>query len=105
MSRLAQLKELLKGTPTDSFLLFGLAKEYEALGELYLAKEHYLKIVSTSPDYVGVYYHLGKLHESLDEPDDAIQTYIKGMEVAQALGDAHAKSELAGAKLNLELDF
>ena len=100
--RLQQLLLFHSESPNDAFLLFALAKEYEKLCNHETALEYYQKIVATSPDYVGVYYHLGKLLEKENAPDQALEAYKNGMLVAQKIGDRHALSELAEAKLELE---
>ena len=99
--RLEQLLDMLSKN-VDSFLLFAIAKEYEKAAENELAKEYYKRLVSEFPDYVGTYYHFGKLLEKSTETDAAIEIYNKGIAIAKALGDQHAWSELAEAKLNLE---
>ncbi len=101
MNRLEKIKAFLADSPNDSFLTFALAKEYEKMGEKQKALEQYLAIVKNDPNYVGTYYHLGKLYEQLEEFTTAFQTYKDGMKVTRAAGDQHAFSELAGAKLNL----
>ena len=106
-TRLEQLLNFYKSSPEDSFLLFALAKEYEKLGQLQQALVHYLKLHQSDPEYIGLYYHLGKLYEQLDEPQKAWSTYTEGLERSAKAGDQHARSELAGARLNLgdEEDF
>lgn len=99
--RLKQLQTFLEGSPDDSFILFAIAKEYEKLKEMDKALEQYLLLKSKDPEYVGLYYHLGKLYEMKEEFDEAVATYQQGMDVAKKQGDKHALSELAGAKLNL----
>ncbi len=101
MDRLQQLELLLKEKPNNAFLLFATGKEYEGLNDLDNALKYYLKLIDVSPDYVGVYYHLGKLYEILEEPQKALKTYEDGIKMAEKQGDAHAKSELLGAKSNL----
>lgn len=106
-TRLEQLLNFYKSSPEDSFLLFALAKEYEKLGQQQQALEHYLKLHQSDPEYIGLYYHLGKLYERLNEPQKAWNTYTEGLDRAAQAGDQHARSELAGARLNLgdEEDF
>ena len=101
MNRINKIKAFLAESPKDSFLTFALAKEYEKLGDKKQALEQYLTLVKNDPNYVGTYYHLGKLYEQLEEFATAFQTYKDGMKVTRAAGDQHAYSELAGAKLNL----
>lgn len=105
IARLDQIKSLLDQNPTDSFLQFALAKEYEKLGMLQAALETYEKLLSYNPQYVGTYYHLGKLYELLDRNSDALKTFEAGMEIAKNQKDLHALSELQNVKTNLELDL
>ena len=106
-SRLEQLMNFYESSPNDPFILFALAKEYEGLGQQQNALDHYLKVYQTDPNYIGLYYHLGKLYEIIGEDRKAWDTYTEGLERATKLGDMHARSELAGARLNLgdEEDF
>lgn len=99
--RLQQLLTFYEESPEDSFIRFAIAKEYEKLGESDQALEFFQKILHDDPEYVGTYYHLGKLYESRQRPALAFATYKRGMAVARRAGDQHALSELAGAKLNL----
>lgn len=100
-NRLDQLLSFLQESPDDSFLLFAVAKEYEGQNNLEKALNYYQKLQSQDPDYVGTYYHLGKLYERFEDYQTAFFTYKQGMAIAQKVGDQHALSELAGAKLNL----
>ena len=99
--RLQRLQSLLEASPNDSFILFAIAKEYEKASDFDTALDYYLRLKTSEPDYVGLYYHLGKLYEVKEDFDAAVATYQTGMEVAKKLGDKHSLSELVGAKLNL----
>lgn len=99
--RLQQLFGFLESMPNDAFLVFAVAKEYEGLENWEKALEYYLQLTEKHTDYVGTYYHLGKLYERLDKIPTAFQTYKTGMQIAKKAGDRHALSELAGAKLEL----
>ncbi len=99
--RLKQLFGFQESMPNDAFIVFAIAKEYESLQNWDKALEYYLKLTKEHTDYVGTYYHLGKLYERLDQIPTAFQTYKTGMQIAKAAGDQHALSELAGAKLEL----
>lgn len=99
--RLEQLLTFLKATPNEPFIWFAIAKEYEGSNDLANALEYYKKLTVEAPNYVGTYYHLGKLYEQLQEDKEAFVTYKKGMEIAKQEGDQHALAELAGAKIEL----
>ena len=92
--RIQQLIEFLNDNPNDPFLLYALATEYLKAGQTADALRYYERLRTDHPDYVGTYYHLGRLYESLGERDSAIATYRQGMEVAQQKRDRHALSEL-----------
>ncbi len=102
--RLEKLFSFLEGSPKDPFLLFAVAKEYEALKNDQEALNYYTKLTEDSPDYTGTYYHLGKLLVKLNRVDDAIAIYKTGMTICKQQGDKHAYSELAGAKLEVDDD-
>ena len=95
--RLQQLESLLEEDANDTFLLFAIAKEYESGGDLEQALLHYKKLKSADPNYVGLYYHLGKLYVRTNQPDAALETYEMGMVVAKKATDNHAFNELRGA--------
>ena len=101
MSRLEQLLTMQAQSPQEPFIRFALAKEYEKLGQHEQALGEYLYLAQEQADYIGTYYHLGKLFELLQQPKAAFEAYKKGMLVAKNAGDQHSFSELAGAKLNL----
>ncbi|MES2826828.1 MAG: tetratricopeptide repeat protein [Bacteroidota bacterium] len=96
-SRLNKLLEFLESDPNDPFVLYALATEYNSANDFERAFEYYLKLVSEHPDYVGTYYHLGKLYEKVDNKQAAISTYQLGMTAARTKHDMHAFSELQGA--------
>ncbi|MEM9884646.1 MAG: tetratricopeptide repeat protein [Bacteroidota bacterium] len=101
-SRLTQLFAFLEEAPSDPFLLFAVAKEYEKMEQEEEALAYYLKLTAEQPDYVGTYYHLGKLYERQGKVEAALSIYQKGVEMAKAASDQHALSELMGAKWELE---
>ena len=101
--RLDLLLAILKETPTDSFVIFAIAKEYENLGNQNEAIQYYQKLYQSDPNYVGLYFHWGKIHEDINDSDKAIEIYSMGIEVASLQKDGHAERELRAAKYNCEL--
>lgn len=100
--RLDQLLTFYEEDPNDNFVRFALAQEYLKREDTDRALGLFEELVDTDPDYVGTYYHLGKLYEKLDRTDDAIQTYKDGIAVAREQRDTKNLSELQDAKLNAE---
>ena len=103
-NRLEALLGFLKEDPEDPFIRFALASEYLKLDDTAPALETFEALVSDRPEYVGTYYHLGKLYERLERADDARKAYRDGIRVASAQGDLHSESELRGALMELEMD-
>ncbi len=96
-NRLQQLFNFLESSPGDAFISFAIAKEYEGLGDLDKSLATYEELVKSKPDYVGTYYHLGKLYEKLERFEEAETTFTSGIAVAKAAGDKHSAGELQGA--------
>ncbi|MEY3679244.1 MAG: hypothetical protein RI924_1385 [Bacteroidota bacterium] len=94
--RLEKLLDFLRNEPNDPFLKYALATEYLMLNDHIKALIYFEDLVQNHPDYVGTYYHLGKLYETLQRKEDAILTYQSGMEFAKKANDRHAFSELQG---------
>jgi tetratricopeptide (TPR) repeat protein len=95
-TRLDKLLDFLKNEPTDPFLHYALATEYLRLNQTDNALNYYEGLVKHHADYVGTYYHLGKLYEALNRKPDAIKTYEQGMAVAKNARNQHAFNELQG---------
>ena len=92
--RLEKLLEFIKNEPNDPFLKYALATEYLRIHETVKALEYYEDLVTNHPNYIGTYYHLGKLYEALGRKQDAINIYETGMKITREQRDNHAFSEL-----------
>ncbi len=105
-TRLNKLLEFLEADPSDPFILYALATEYNTAGDAEKAFYYYNSLVENSPEYVGTYYHLGKLYEKTGCKDRAVDVYQLGLKAARNKNDNHAFSELQAA-LNsaLGLDY
>ena len=94
MNRIDKILELLQQMPNDNFLRHALALEYINIGKDDEAKILFESVLKDSPDYIGSYYHLGKLLERTGEKEQAIGCYEKGMQQAKLANDQHAYNEL-----------
>ena len=101
-TRLETVLTMLAQSPADSFLLFAAAKEYEKIGDNTQALHYYLRLRDTNPDYVGLYYHLGKLYEVMQQQPQALEAYAVGIDVAKRFDDRHALAELETAQWEAE---
>lgn len=96
-SRLDKLKAFLEKNPEDPFLHYAIASELLKMGEYQGALAGFEQMLTDFPDYLGTYYHLGKLYEQLGQSDQAANTYQQGMLVAQKAGNRNTFNELRGA--------
>jgi tetratricopeptide (TPR) repeat protein len=94
MRRLDVLLGFLNDDPTDPFTLFAVASEFRKLGDIEQALAYFNRLIDGHPTYVGAYYHLGKLLESIGRKEDAIAMYTRGIHVAEEQRDVHARAEL-----------
>jgi tetratricopeptide (TPR) repeat protein len=100
--KIEQLESLYRETPEDPFVVYALAKEYEQTGQSDKSVALYQKLLAEHPDYVGTYYHFGKLLEGLRQQDRALPIYKKGLAIAKKVGDDLAYRELTSALMDLE---
>ncbi len=99
--RLRQLFQFLNEAPEDAFTLYSIAYEYQQLGQLEEALTYYHKLRELHPDYVGLYYHVGKVYFLKEEFEAAQEAYEAGLTQARAKKDRHAESELQRAMTQL----
>ncbi|GAB4255816.1 MAG: hypothetical protein Kow0079_12790 [Vicingaceae bacterium] len=92
--RIKEIEKMMKADPSDRFLNYALAIEYEKIGDKSKAVEILENLLSKAPDYLGGYYKLGQLYEQKDQPDKAITIYKKGIELAKTQNDQKTLSEL-----------
>ncbi|MDX1438435.1 MAG: tetratricopeptide repeat protein [Rubricoccaceae bacterium] len=102
MDRLETLLEFLHEDPDDPFTRFAIAQEYLKNGDFEQSVSFFEDLIRDHPDYVGTYYHLGKLYERTDRLENAQMTYRTGIEIATSKNDAHARAELQSALLESE---
>lgn len=92
--RLEQLLGFLSAGSNDPFIKYAVATEYVKINDYENALKYYNDLVLNEPQYVGTYYHFGRLLEQLGRGEEAVSIYEKGMSVAAKAGDRHTLSEL-----------
>ncbi len=103
MDRLEALLQFYREDPHDAFTRFALAQEYWKRGDVAQALHFFEGLRADHPNYVGTYYHLARLYQTLGRLDEARRTYQQGIEVARQLGEVKALAELQDALMALEL--
>lgn len=104
-SKIKQLARQIKNNPGDSFSKFALALEFRKQGKFKNARILFEDILKHDPDYVGVYYHLGKLYEMHDRLQDARKMYEDGIPKAEQQQKKRTKSELQEALQNVKIEM
>lgn len=95
--RLTQLKKLLEEIPGDSFLKYGIGLEYVSKEDDTSGLEYFLDLKNENPDYLALYYQLGKLYERNHQLAKAISTFEEGITIARKQNDTHTQKELQQA--------
>ena len=101
-TRLEQLQQMLVQEPQDEFLQYAIAFEYFSLNNFEKAIDCFNDILKTNPDYLAVYYQMGKCYEELKQVNNAISIYTKGVELAQKQNKTKTLNELREALFLLE---
>jgi len=95
-------KEMLAADPANTMVMFGLAKEYEKLGqndEVIQLLEDYLAKADDEGNAYGV---LANAYAQSDNREKAVETYKKGIDVAMAHGHPSMANEY---RMTLDLEF
>lgn len=93
---------MLKDEPNDSFLNYALAIEYAKAGDIKKAIELIEALLKRDSTYLGAYYQLGKYYEQTEQVQMAVNTYNKGIIIAQQQKNRKAEGELKEALMMLE---
>ena len=103
-NRMELIAEMLKKNPNDTYLNFAAALEYRKRGNPKKALVTFRKILKLDPAYLPTYGQVGSLLEEAGRPEDAINVYNKGLELARKRKDVTAVGELSEALLILDAD-
>ena len=91
---------MIESDPTNTMVLFGLAKEYEKLGESNEVINLLEKYLANADDEGNAYGALAKAYDKLGNREKAIEVYRKGIEVSLAHGHPTMANDY---KFNLDM--
>jgi predicted Zn-dependent protease len=100
--RIEVFEQMLVADPTNTMVLFGLAKEYEKQGrneDVIKTLENYL---ANADDEGNAYGTLAQAYERTGDREKAVEIYKKGIEVAMAHGHPSMANDY---KMTLDLNF
>jgi predicted Zn-dependent protease len=102
MDRIQVFEQMLVDDPSNTMVMFGLAKEYEKLGqhaEVIRVLEDY---IAKADDEGNAYGTLAKAYELTGDREKAVETYRRGIDVSMAHGHPSMANEY---RMTLDLDF
>src|SRR6185437_1397391 len=85
-SRIDIFKQMLVNDPINSSILFGLAKEYEKVGQTAEMIETLERYLALSDDEGNAFGMLARADERAEQTDKAKETYRRGIEAANTHG-------------------
>ena len=94
MSIIDSFEAMLAKGQDGTLLRFGLAQAYMKEQQYEKAVVHFLKTLEHDPAYSAAWKLLGKTYVELNEENKAIDTFNKGIDIAQQKGDIQAAKEM-----------
>jgi len=85
-SRIEVFEQMLLGDPSNTMVMFGLAKEYEKAGDETKLIETLERYLAAADDEGNAYGMLARAYERTKETEKARTAYQRGIEVAKAHG-------------------
>lgn len=101
-NRIEVFKQMLEADPNNTMVMFGLAKEYEKLGQTAEIIDLLEKYIAQADDEGNAYGMLAKAYEQTGNREKAVETYQKGIEVSLAHGHPSMANDY---RMTLDLDF
>jgi Tfp pilus assembly protein PilF len=102
MSNIEKLQELLTSNETDCFIWHALGLEYLKINDEKQGLACFEKVLAIDKQYLGTYYHIGKLEQSIGNTAKAVSYFEQGIIIATQQKNQHAKNELQQALDDLE---
>ncbi len=96
MSRIEELEKMLDQNPDDPFLIYALAREYEARQSTMQAVLMYEHLVTNYSDYIATYYHYARLLYNGGNRLEGMRLIKQGIEAGTKAKDMHAVGEMKG---------
>jgi Tfp pilus assembly protein PilF len=91
---LEKLEALLANGQDSASLRFALASGYFGQGDALRAIEHARVATELDPDYSAAWRLLGQAHVSAGQRNEAIDSFLRGIEVAKINGDRQVEKEM-----------
>ena len=101
-NRIEVFRQMLETDADNTMVMFGLAKEYEKLGQYTDVIELLETYLDKADDEGNAYGVLAKAYDQTGNREKAIETYQKGIDVSMAHGHPSMANEY---QMTLDLDY
>jgi predicted Zn-dependent protease len=101
-NRIEVFRQMLDADPENTMVMFGLAKEYEKLGQHSDVVKLLETYLSKTDDEGNAYGVLASAYAQSGDREKAVETYKRGIDVAMAHGHPSMANEY---RMTLDLDF
>ena len=101
-NRIEVFRQMLDADPDNTMVMFGLAKEYEKLGQHADVIDLLESYLARADDEGNAYGVLAKAYALSGDREKAIDTYKKGIDIAMAHGHPSMANEY---RMTLDLDY
>jgi predicted Zn-dependent protease len=101
-SRIEIFRQMLEAEPDNTMVMFGLAKEYEKLGEWSSVVDILEQYLAKADDEGNAYGTLAVAYTQVGDREKAVETLKRGIDVSLAHGHPSMANEY---KMTLDLDY
>ncbi|MBX3242956.1 MAG: tetratricopeptide repeat protein [Acidobacteria bacterium] len=101
-NRIEVFEQMLAADPENTMVMFGLAKEYEKIGDYHKVIDVLEKYISVAEDEGNAYGTLAQAYNTVGEREKAIEAYKKGIDVSIAHGHPSMANDY---RMTLDMDF
>lgn len=101
-NRIEVFRQMLDADPDNTMVMFGLAKEYEKLGQHQDVIDLLENYLAKADDEGNAYGVLAQAYSQTGNREKAIETYQKGIDVSMAHGHPSMANEY---RMTLDLDL
>ena len=101
-NRIEVFEQILAADPDNTMVMFGLAKEYEKVGDNQKVIDLLENYLATADDEGNAYGVLAHAYLQSGDREKAIETYRKGIDVSMAHGHPSMANEY---RMTLDLDL
>ena len=102
MSIIENFEKMLAAGQDTALLRYGLGQAYLNAGDAHRGVVHLLRAVEHDPAYSAAWKLLGKAQTEAGDIPGAIDSYTRGIDVAQTRGDIQAAKEMTVFRKRLE---